>query len=70
MLKRIGNATGVVLPEEMLRHLDAKEGQEVFAIEFPTGYLIMTLDPAVQKQVQAGEDFMDRYRDVFAALAK
>ena len=54
----------------MLGHLHAKEDQEVFAIETPTGYTITTLDPRVQKQVEAGEDFMDRYRDVFAVLAK
>lgn len=31
---------------------------------------ITTLGPRVQKQVEAGEAFMDRYSDVFAALAK
>src|SRR5690348_16180724 len=69
-LRKVGTSTGLVLPKEMLGHLHAKEGQEVFAIETPTGYTITTLDPRVQKQVEIGEAFMDRYRDVFAVLAK
>ena len=66
----MGKSIGLILPKEMLAHLHAKEGQEVFAMETPTGYTLTTLDPRVQKQVEAGEAFMDRYRDVFAALAK
>ena len=69
-LRKVGTSTGLVLPKEMLGHLHAKEGQEVFAIETPTGYTITTLDPRVQKQIESGETLLDRYRDVFAALAK
>lgn len=69
-LRKVGTSMGLVLPKEMLGHLHAKEGQEIFAVETPTGYTITALDPRVQKQVEAGEAFMDRYRDVFAALAK
>lgn len=69
-LRKVGTSTGLVLPKEMLGHLHAREGQELFAIETPTGYTITTLDPRVQKQVEMGEAFIDRYRDVFAVLAK
>lgn len=69
-LKRIGKSVGVVMPKEMLRRLHAEEDQEIFAIETPTGYALTTLDPRMQKQVEAGEALMDGYRDVFAALAK
>jgi putative addiction module antidote len=69
-LRKVGSSMGLVLPKEMLGHLHAKEGQDVFAIETPTGYTISTLDPRVKNQVEAGEALMDRYRDVFAVLAK
>ena len=69
-LRKVGTSTGVVLPKEMLRHLHAKEGQEIYAVETLNGYLLTTLDPRAQKQVEMGEAFMDRYRDVFAVLAK
>jgi len=67
-LKKIGASLGLILPKEMLTHLRAEKGQEIFAIETPTGYTLTALDPQVQKQVEAGEAFMNRYRDVFAAL--
>jgi putative addiction module antidote len=69
-LRKVGTSTGLVLPKEMLGHLHAKEGQEIYAVETPTGYTLTTLDPRVQKQVEIGEAFMERYRDVFAVLAK
>jgi hypothetical protein len=39
-------------------------------VETATGYMLTTLDPRVQKHVEIGETFMERYRDVFAVLAK
>lgn len=69
-LRKVGTSTGLVLPKEMLGHLHAKEGQELFAIETPTGYTITTLDPRVHEQIEIGETFMEQYRDVFAVLAK
>ena len=53
----------------MLVHLHANEGQEIFAVESPTGYTITKVDSRVQEQVKVGKVFMDRYQDVFAALA-
>jgi putative addiction module antidote len=69
-LRAVGTSTGVVLPKEMLARLRAKQGAMLYAIETPTGYELTMLDPTVKKQVDVGEEFMDRYRDVFAALAK
>ena len=69
-VRKIGTSLGLILPKEMLAHLHAKDGQEIFAIETPTGYTLATLDPKIQKQVEVGEAFMDRHRDIFSGLAK
>jgi putative addiction module antidote len=69
-LRAVGTSTGVVLPKEMLARLHAGQGTVLYAVESPSGYTLTTLDPEVKKQVESGEAFMDRYRDVFAALAK
>ena len=69
-LRAVGTSTGVVLPKEMLTRLRAEQGAVLYAVEAPGGYRLTTLDPEVKAQVEAGEAFMDRYRDVFAALAK
>ena len=50
--------------------LRTKQGAVLYAIETPNGYVLTSLDPRVKDQVERGEAFMDRYRDVFAALAK
>ena len=68
-LKRIGKSVGFILQKEMLSHFGVKEGFEIFAVETPTGYTLTALDSVVQKQAETGDAFMDRYRDVFAALA-
>ena len=69
-LRKVGTFVGLILPKEMLRHLNAKEGQEIFAIETSIGYTISTLKPQVQKQVEAGVALMEDYREVFVSLAK
>ncbi len=69
-LRAVGTSTGVVLPKEMLARLRAEQGAVLYAVETPAGYVLTTLDPGVKEQVECGEAFMDRYRDVFAALAK
>lgn len=69
-LRPVGTSTGVVLPKEMLSRLHVGRGDTLYAIETPAGYVLTPLDPEVQAEIEAGESFMDRYRDTFAALAK
>ncbi len=69
-LRPVGSSTGVVLSKEMLNHLHAKQGQEIYAIETPDGFIVTALDPRVREQVKTGEEFVERYRDTFASLAK
>ena len=54
----------------MLSRLHVRQGKTLYAIATPTGYLLTGLDPEVKAQIDAGESFMDRYRDMFAALAR
>ena len=67
-LTKIEDSFGLILPDDMLEHLRVKEGQDVFAIEVRNGYLITPANPRVARQVEDGESFMDRYRDVFSRL--
>ena len=69
-LRAVGTSTGLVLPKEVLTRLRAEQGQEIYAIETPNGVTLTTLDPRVKEQVALGETILERYRDVFAALAK
>lgn len=69
-LRAIGTSTGTVFPKEMLQRLKLKQGDAVFAVETPDGYLLTAFDPEVEDQVKLGLEFMAKYRDTFRALAK
>jgi len=69
-LTKIGTSTGAVIPKEMLARLKVEKGDMLYAIETPEGYLLTPYDPAIEKQLEAGREFMKEYRDTFKALAK
>jgi putative addiction module antidote len=69
-LTSIGTSTGVVVPKEMLARLKLKKGDALYAVESPEGYLLTPYDPAIEEQLEAGQQFMREYRDAFKALAK
>ena len=68
-LRKIGGSVGIVLPKEMLRRLNAKAGHVIIATATPSGYALSALGPTSQKQVEAGEDFMERDADVLTGLS-
>lgn len=65
-LIRIGDSLGVILPEEMLSHLQLSEGQSLSATATEHGYLLTAED----EQLAAGRELMQEYRETFAVLAK
>lgn len=69
-LRAVGTSTGIVLPRETLQRLNVKQGDVLFAVETPDGYLLTPYDPEVEEQVRVGREFMAKYRDAFRALAK
>lgn len=69
-LTAVGTSTGAVIPKEMLSRLKVSKGDTLYAIETPEGYLLTPYDPAIEAQLQAGQQFMKNYRDTFKALAK
>jgi putative addiction module antidote len=69
-LRAVGTSTGIVLPKETLQRMNVKQGDTLFAVETPDGYLLTPYDPEVEEQVRVGREFMAKYRDAFRALAK
>jgi hypothetical protein len=57
------------LERVMLKDFHANEDQEIFVVETSAGCMTTAVDLRVQEQIKTGEVFMDRYREVFAALA-
>jgi putative addiction module antidote len=69
-LTSLGNSTGIVIPKEMLEHLQVRDGDELFAIETPAGYLITAHDPEVERQWKVAQQIMDKYEKTLRILAK
>ena len=69
-LIRIGTSTGAILPKEMLTRLKVQQGDTLFTVETPDGVLLTPYDPEVERQLEAGREFMREYRDTFRALAQ
>ncbi|MRD71800.1 AbrB/MazE/SpoVT family DNA-binding domain-containing protein [Rhodocyclus tenuis] len=69
-LTQIGNSVGVVLPKEALALLRVEKGDTVYLTESPQGFVLSPYDPAIEKQLAEGREFMHEFRDTFRALAK
>jgi hypothetical protein len=46
------------------------EGETVFALETPDGYLLTGSDPEVERQLEIAREVMAEYRETLRALAK
>jgi putative addiction module antidote len=66
----IGNSVGAIFPRELLTDLQIDRGDTLIVTRTPDGYRLTQYDPEVEKQVEAGREFMREYRDTLRALAK
>jgi putative addiction module antidote len=70
-LRKVGNSVGIVLPKEVLGHLRANEGEDLFLVEGPNNsYRLTSFDPAFGKKMEKAEEIMGRYRNTLRELAK
>jgi putative addiction module antidote len=69
-LTSIEGSAGSALPKEMLERLHVNEGDTVFALETPDGYLLTASDLEVERQVAIARDVMAEYRETLRVLAK
>ena len=70
-IRKFGNSLGVVLPKEVITHLQASDGERVFLIETGDGdYRLTAYDPAFEKKMTKAEEIISRYRNTLHALAK
>ncbi|GIU78068.1 MAG: transcriptional regulator [Bryobacteraceae bacterium] len=70
-LRRFGNSLGVVLPKDVIRRLQAKDGDPLFLIEAPDGsYRLTPYDPAFEEKMAKAEDIISRYRNTLRVLSR
>ena len=66
----IGNATGFILPEDMLAHLGVAEGDSVQIVESPTGTYLRAYRPELERQSAAVREVATRRRKPLRELGK
>ncbi len=69
-IRKIGNSEGVILPKEVLARMHVKEGDQLFVTETPDGFSVRSYDPTFEKQMDAAESIMRRYRNTLKKLAE
>ncbi len=69
-LTQIGNSLGVILPKEAVAALNVEKGDTLTFTSAPDGFRVSPFNAEVDKQVEAGREFMREYRDTLKALAK
>ena len=67
---QIGNSLGVTLPKEALAAMKVDKGDTITLTDAPDGFRVTPYDSEVEKQIEAGREFMREYRDTLRALAK
>ena len=69
--KKIGNASRVILPREVLKRMRVKAGDHLFLAEAPGGtYRIIPHGPDFKKQMNLAQGIMSRYRNTLRELAE
>ena len=69
-ITRIGNSMGIVLPKEALVKLNAEKGDELFLVDGQEGLTLTPFRQDLEKQIQAAEKVMKKYRNTLHELAK
>lgn len=70
-LEQIGNAVGVILPDELLAHLKLAKGDTVYVTEAGDGAVRLTpYDPDLETQMSAAREIMEERREVLRELAQ
>jgi putative addiction module antidote len=69
-ITRIGNSAGVILPKEVLAHLQAGVGEELSLVITPRGIELSSAEPDFDAQMMSAREVMVRRKRALRELAK
>ncbi|WP_338446292.1 AbrB/MazE/SpoVT family DNA-binding domain-containing protein [Pelagerythrobacter marensis] len=69
-ITRIGNSAGIILPKEVLAHLEAEIGADVAVVTTPRGIELTRPDDDFETQMAAAREVMMRRKRALRELAK
>ncbi|MBA3054139.1 MAG: AbrB/MazE/SpoVT family DNA-binding domain-containing protein [Sphingomonadales bacterium] len=69
-ITKIGNSAGVILPRELLAHLNAAVGETLSVVTTPNGIELTSAEPDFEAQMAAAREVMARRKRALRELAK
>ena len=69
-IQRFGSSLGVILPEDVLAHLGAEEGDELLLLPTQNGWRMIRADEKFRRTMKHAEDCMHRYHDTLRNLSQ
>ena len=69
-LRKIGNSYGVILPAEVVKALQVKDGSKLTLLPNEKGYQLSVEDAEFEEQMRVARSLMKRYSRTLRELAK
>ncbi|MBT2186577.1 AbrB/MazE/SpoVT family DNA-binding domain-containing protein [Sphingobium nicotianae] len=69
-ITKVGNSAGVILPKELLAHLNATVGETLSVVLTPRGIELSAADADFDAQMEAAREVMARRKRALRELAK
>ncbi|RXR27537.1 AbrB/MazE/SpoVT family DNA-binding domain-containing protein [Sphingobium fluviale] len=69
-ITKVGNSAGLILPKEVLAHLNAAVGENLTVVFTTRGIELSAADPDFDQQMAAARDVMARRKRALRELAK
>ena len=69
-ITKIGNSAGIVLPKELLAHLDVEVGGTLSVVITPRGIELSAAEPDFEAQMAVAREVMARRKRALRELAK
>jgi putative addiction module antidote len=69
-IKKIGNSAGIILPKEVLAHLNAEVGENLSLVTTPRGIELSAEEPDFEAQMAIAREVMARRKRALRELAK
>jgi len=69
-ITKIGNSAGIILPKDVLAHLNAEVGEALSLVVTPRGIELSSAEPDFDAQMVAARDVMARRKRALRELAK
>ena len=69
-ITKIGNSAGIILPREVLAHLNVELGESLSLVTTPRGIELSAEEPDFEAQMAAAREVMARRKRALRELAK